>query len=258
MIRMLDHTADVGFEVVEAPTLEDLFDETRQALLMTVFEESPERGEDEDWVWLSAPDLETLLVRWINELVFFIQGDGFVPVSADLRIHEDEKEGFYLNARLTGAPLNLEGYGWQGEIKSATFHGLAGAGDPGCLGTGEKGQSSEHRARLRVQVSHLQRGEDARERHVLCLREHTRGLEVRRLRFVAADLQRGDATRGSRAGPDHARHPLGVRFPHRRGSGIRSGGGRRGQPRRRRLRHQLRRAASGLRTKPRGDGPSRR
>ena len=124
MIRMLDHTADVGFEVVEAPTLEDLFDETRQALLMTVFEESPERGEDEDSVWLSAPDLETLLVRWINELVFFIQGDGFVPVSADLRIHEDEKEGFYLNARLTGAPLNLEGYGWQGEIKSATFHGL--------------------------------------------------------------------------------------------------------------------------------------
>jgi SHS2 domain-containing protein len=60
MIRMLDHTADVGFEVVEAPTLEDLFDETRQALLMTVFEESPERGEDEDSVWLSAPDLETL------------------------------------------------------------------------------------------------------------------------------------------------------------------------------------------------------
>src|SRR5918994_3348489 len=112
MIRMLDHTADVGFEVVEAPTLEDLFDEARQALLMTVFEESPERGEDEDSVRLSAPDLETLLVRWINELVFFIQGDGFVPVSADLRIQRDEVEGFYLTARLTGAPLDLEGYGW--------------------------------------------------------------------------------------------------------------------------------------------------
>jgi SHS2 domain-containing protein len=124
MIRMLDHTADVGFEVVEASTLENLFDEARQALLMTVFEESPERGEDEDSVRLSAPDLETLLVRWINELVFFIQGDGFVPVSADLRIQRDEVEGFYLTARLTGAPLDLEGYGWQGEIKSATFHEL--------------------------------------------------------------------------------------------------------------------------------------
>ena len=125
MIRMLDHTADVGFEVVEASTLENLFDEARQALLVTVFEESPERGEDEDSVRLSAPDLETLLVRWINELVFFIQSEGFVPVSADLRIQARfEVEAFFLEARLTGAPLDLEGYGWQGEIKSATYHGL--------------------------------------------------------------------------------------------------------------------------------------
>jgi SHS2 domain-containing protein len=121
---MLDHTADVGFEVAEAPTLENLFDEARQALLMTVFEVHPERGEDEVFMRLSAPDLETLLVRWINELVFFIQGNGFVPVSADLRIQAAEEEDFLLEARLTGAPLDLEGYGWQGEIKSATFHGL--------------------------------------------------------------------------------------------------------------------------------------
>ncbi len=124
MIRILDHTADVGFEVAEAPTLEDLFDESRQALLTTVFEEPPERGEGEDSVRLWAPDLETLLVRWINELVFFIQGDGFVPVHANIRIREADEEGFYLEGRLTGASLDLEGYGWQGEIKSATFHGL--------------------------------------------------------------------------------------------------------------------------------------
>jgi SHS2 domain-containing protein len=124
MIRMLDHTADVGFEVVEAPTLEDLFDEARQALLMTVFERPPKKGEEERPVRLSAPDLETLLVRWINEIVFFIQGDGFVPIGADIRIQEAGNGSFSLEARLTGAPLDLEGYGWQGEIKSATFHGL--------------------------------------------------------------------------------------------------------------------------------------
>jgi hypothetical protein len=45
MIRMLDHTADVGFEVVEVSSVEALFDEARQALLMTVFEEPPEEGE---------------------------------------------------------------------------------------------------------------------------------------------------------------------------------------------------------------------
>jgi len=124
MIRMLDHTADVGFEVAKAPTLEDLFDEAREALLMTVFEEPPERGDEERAVRLSAPDRETLLVRWINELVFLIQGEGFVPVGADVRIREIDVGGFAFKASLTGAPLDLEGYGWQGEIKSATFHGL--------------------------------------------------------------------------------------------------------------------------------------
>lgn len=124
MIRMLDHTADVGFEVAEAYTLEALFDEARWALLMTMFEEPPEKGEDEDRVRLSAPDLEALLVRWVNELVFLIQSDGFVPTGAEIQIREVNREEFHLEGRLTGAPLDLEGHGWQGEIKSATFHGL--------------------------------------------------------------------------------------------------------------------------------------
>ncbi len=125
MIRMLDHTADVGFEVVEAPTLEILFDEARRALLITMFEHPPESGEGENPIQLSAPDLETLLVRWINELVFSIQDVGFVPVSAEIQLRGYTSEELYLKGRLTGAPLDLEGYGWQGEIKSATFHGLS-------------------------------------------------------------------------------------------------------------------------------------
>jgi SHS2 domain-containing protein len=123
MIRMLDHTADVGFEI-RAPALEALFDEARRALLMTVFERPPKKGNQEHSVRLKAPDLESLLVRWINELVFLIQGDGLVPVRADIRIRETGEEGYALEALLAGAPLDLEGYGWQGEIKSATFHGL--------------------------------------------------------------------------------------------------------------------------------------
>lgn len=124
MIRMLDHTADVGFEVTAAPTLEALFDEARRALLVTVFERPPAVGEEDVFVRLSAPDLETLLVRWINELVFLIQDDGFVPARAEIRIRETGEGGYTLEASLTGAPLDLEGHGWQGEIKSATFHGL--------------------------------------------------------------------------------------------------------------------------------------
>lgn len=65
MIEMLDHTADVGSEP-GAFTLEGLFDEARRTLLTVVFERPPDKDGRE--VLLSAPDLETLLVRRLNEL----------------------------------------------------------------------------------------------------------------------------------------------------------------------------------------------
>jgi SHS2 domain-containing protein len=123
MIEMLDHTADVGFEL-GATTLEGLFEEARRALLMVVFERPPQEGEDEGEIRLSAPDHETLLVRWLNELNYLIQDSGFVPVRAEVEIREAGGAGYALEAHLSGAPLLLEEYGWQGEIKSATFHGL--------------------------------------------------------------------------------------------------------------------------------------
>jgi SHS2 domain-containing protein len=123
MIEMLDHTADVGFEL-RAPTLEVLFDEARRALLMVVFERPPEEGREEGEIRLSSPDLETLLVRWLNELAYLVQDTGFVPTGAEIEIQKTDGEDLSLEASVTGAPLLLEEYGWQGEIKSATFHGL--------------------------------------------------------------------------------------------------------------------------------------
>ncbi|MEW6636445.1 MAG: archease [Actinomycetota bacterium] len=116
---MLDHTADVGFEV-EAPTLSGLFEEAARALLAVLFEEPPRAGDLEETVGLSAPDAETLLVRWINEIIFLVQDTGFVPARVEARV----EEGRELQARLVGAPLDVEAQGFQGEVKSATFHGL--------------------------------------------------------------------------------------------------------------------------------------
>src|SRR5918997_1176878 len=117
MIEMLDHTADVGFEL-RASTLEELFDEARRALLMVIFERPPEEGDEEGEIQLSAPDLETLLVRWLNELTYLVQDAGFVPVGAEIRIQRRDGASLSLEARIAGAPLLLEEFGWQGEIKS--------------------------------------------------------------------------------------------------------------------------------------------
>jgi SHS2 domain-containing protein len=120
---MLDHTADVGFEL-SAATLVGLFDEARRALLLVAFERPPHDGSEERALRLSAPDRETLLVRWLNELIYLVQDAGFVPARAELEVRQSGGGTCELETRLAGAPLLLEEYGWQGEIKSATFHGL--------------------------------------------------------------------------------------------------------------------------------------
>ncbi len=120
---MMDHTADVGFEL-ETPSLEGLFEEARRALLMVALENPPERGREEKEVRLSAPDLETLLVRWLNELIYLLQDLRFVPVRSRVGIREERGSGFALAANLAGDPLEPEEQGFAGEVKSATFHGL--------------------------------------------------------------------------------------------------------------------------------------
>lgn len=122
VVRPLDHTADVGF-ALEAESLEGLFQAALEGLLQVMFQNPPRGGKRRRRLVLKAEDLETLLVRYLNELLYLIQTKGFVPGRARLRI-TPVRGGFRLTATLWGESLG-EGLGFQGEVKSATYHGLS-------------------------------------------------------------------------------------------------------------------------------------
>ncbi|GGM96021.1 protein archease [Thermus composti] len=121
VVRPLDHTADIGF-VLEAQSLPELFEAALKGLLQAMFQNPPQGGKKRRRIALEAEDLETLLVRYLNELIYLIQTKGFVPGKARIRVEEAEN-GYRLTATLFGEPFQ-EAFGFQGEVKSATFHGL--------------------------------------------------------------------------------------------------------------------------------------
>lgn len=121
MVKPLDHTADVGF-LLEAESLEGLFQAALKGLLSVMFQSPPEGGRRQRRIALEAEDLETLLVRYLNELIYLVQTKGFVPGKAQVKVRPQEG-GYRLEATLFGEPFQ-EGFGFQGEVKSATFHGL--------------------------------------------------------------------------------------------------------------------------------------
>ena len=122
-IQQLEHTADVGFEVTAA-SLAGVFEGAARALLGVIFEGEPavaagERKELE----LEAPDLETLLVRWLDELIYQVQTLGEVPVQTRARL-EPGDAGWRLNAELKVVPFARLADRFAGEVKAATYHGL--------------------------------------------------------------------------------------------------------------------------------------
>ncbi len=121
VVKPLEHTADVGFEI-EAESVEGLFQGALLGLLGTMFQNPPQEGQEEVDLALEAPDLESLLVRFLNELVYLIQTRGQVPGEAHIAL-QGGGEGFRLWANLRTVPFG-KALGFQGEVKAATYHGL--------------------------------------------------------------------------------------------------------------------------------------
>ncbi|WP_457632107.1 archease [Oceanithermus desulfurans] len=122
-LRMLEHTADVGFEV-EADSLGGVFEAAAAALLRVLFEgELPRRGCRRERLALAAPDLETLMVRWLDELIYRVQTRGEVPVRTRVRLTA-APEGRRLEAELDLLPFEEVRDRFAGEVKAATYHGL--------------------------------------------------------------------------------------------------------------------------------------
>ncbi len=121
-LEELDHTADVGF-VVRARSLPGLFYWAARGLLAELFEGPLPPGKEVRTLRLEAPDSETLLVRFLNELIYLVQTRGLVPSGFTLGIGPGG-EGCKLFARLLVLPFDAVAERFLGEVKSATFHGL--------------------------------------------------------------------------------------------------------------------------------------
>jgi SHS2 domain-containing protein len=109
----VDHTAELELRL-EAGSAEELFSEALQALaeLMDAGDAGEPASEE---LAASAPDRATLLVEWLNELVYLAEARGFVPERTErLELGETDVEAEVAGRRASARPL----------VKAVTYHGL--------------------------------------------------------------------------------------------------------------------------------------
>jgi len=116
-------TSDLAF-VAHGPTLDAVFVAAAEALLAATVEvpDSVERRERRS-VRLEEPDLELLLLRFLNELVYLRDAEELLLHTDRISVSRDS--GGRLEAELVGERIDPERHALAADVKAATAHGLS-------------------------------------------------------------------------------------------------------------------------------------
>lgn len=117
--RVIDHKADVKIKI-SGKTIEELFSEALNGFLHIVVKRKRKAENFErKKISLEGIDLEDLLVRFLNELIYLFSLKKVPLKIENMKIEENRFEGEILLA-----PLTYELFEVKAELKAATYHNL--------------------------------------------------------------------------------------------------------------------------------------
>ncbi len=119
----LEHTADIKF-LAYGKTLEEVFENSALAMFNVMIDTEKVSGETRREIFLKSPDLESLLVDWLSELLYIFEVDEVV--FRKFRVEKVmEKEGEYsITAQALGEKFYPESHPFETEIKAVTYNQL--------------------------------------------------------------------------------------------------------------------------------------
>jgi len=115
---VIDHTADIGI-IARGSDLHVLFSNAASGMLSLLIGIDTLRRDTTREIRLEARDIESLLVEWLNELLYIIYTDRLVLCKFDILI-----DGNRLVAICAGQKMDLKDHRFRREIKAATYHDL--------------------------------------------------------------------------------------------------------------------------------------
>jgi SHS2 domain-containing protein len=81
--RVLEHPADLGIEA-SGGSIGEAFEQAAAGLIAILLDPAGVRPRQARTLHVTAPDRERLLVCWLSEILYQIDGRGFVPVSCEV------------------------------------------------------------------------------------------------------------------------------------------------------------------------------
>ncbi len=119
----LEHTADIKF-IAYGKNLEEVFENAALAMFNVIIDTEKVSEKTAEEIILKSPDLESLLVDWLSELLYLFEVNEIV--FKKFRVEEiREEEGEYsITSRASGEKYYPESHPFETEIKAVTYNQL--------------------------------------------------------------------------------------------------------------------------------------
>lgn len=116
--ELLEHPADIGFRA-RGDTLPGLFATCAEALLSIILDASQTKETNVWTLSVEGIDLESLLVNWLNEVLYFVDAKRVVFARTEVDLSRNQ-----LHAICHGEKLDPERHPARVVVKAATYHQL--------------------------------------------------------------------------------------------------------------------------------------
>lgn len=123
--ELLEHPADIGFRTRGA-TLAELFVNCARALVAIIMDASAASAEQSVAINATAADRESLLVNWLNEVLYFTDGRRLALATFDITHLDDTR----IDCTARGEPRDARRHPPLLCVKAVTYHQLQVVREP--------------------------------------------------------------------------------------------------------------------------------
>jgi SHS2 domain-containing protein len=115
-----EHTADIGIKA-SGSDLKELFTNFALGLFDVICDMGKVLPLEEIKINISSSDLESLLVKWLNELIFIFDSKRMLLSKFDIKTVDHDS----LSAVVSGEKFDLKRHEMRLSVKAATYHQLS-------------------------------------------------------------------------------------------------------------------------------------
>lgn len=119
----LEHTADIKF-IAYGKTPEEVFENAALAMFNVIIDTEKVFEKIEREISLKSPDLESLLVDWLSEILYLFEVEETVFRKFTVESIKEENGEYSISARASGEKYYPESHPFETEIKAVTYNQL--------------------------------------------------------------------------------------------------------------------------------------